>query len=97
MHSEVSTSAPLTRAGFGAVVKGLRAQFTERTFVKETFVLASPEDPRNKTGAVGATHVFAALQDGKAVTVTIVAVLRIEWVRIGSMGVKKGSEAVEWL
>ncbi|KAJ7478342.1 hypothetical protein FB451DRAFT_1557036 [Mycena latifolia] len=47
---------------------------------RKTFVLATPADPSNRTGAVAATHVFTALQDGQAVTVTVVAVLRIKWV-----------------
>lgn len=79
--SDVATSSHLSRAGFGKVVQGLRAQFLERKLIKETFVIATPADPSNKTGAVAATHVFSAVQDGQDVTVTIVAVLRIEWVQ----------------
>ncbi|KAJ7908889.1 hypothetical protein B0H13DRAFT_2015752 [Mycena leptocephala] len=78
---DVATSSHLSRAGFGKVVQGLRAQFLERKLIKETFVIATPADPSNKTGAVAATHVFSAVQDGQDVTVTIVAVLRIEWVQ----------------
>ncbi|KAJ7478364.1 hypothetical protein FB451DRAFT_1172692 [Mycena latifolia] len=79
-HSEVATSAHFSLPGFRKVIQGLRTQLAERTFVKETFVIATPADPSNRTGAVGATHVFTAVQDGHAVTVTIVAVLRIKWV-----------------
>ncbi|KAJ6565851.1 hypothetical protein DFH09DRAFT_1314635 [Mycena vulgaris] len=61
-------------------------QFSNRKFVKETFVVATPADPSNRTGAVAATHVFSALQDGTAVTVTIVAVQRIKWVEEGGHG-----------
>ncbi|KAJ7321558.1 hypothetical protein DFH08DRAFT_1085824 [Mycena albidolilacea] len=80
-ESDVVTSSHLSRAGFGKVVQGLRAQFLERKLIKETFVIATPADPSNKTGAVAATHFFSAVQDGQDVTVTIVAVLRIEWVQ----------------
>ncbi|KAJ7342344.1 hypothetical protein DFH08DRAFT_938321 [Mycena albidolilacea] len=63
-ESDVVTSSHLSRAGFGKVVQGLRAQFLERKLIKETFVIATPAD-----------------RDGQDVTVTIVAVLRIEWVQ----------------
>ncbi|KAJ7689253.1 hypothetical protein B0H14DRAFT_3176033 [Mycena olivaceomarginata] len=85
-ESDVATSSHLSRAGFGKVVQGLRAQFLERKLIKETFVIATPADPSNKMGAVAATHVFSAVQDGQDVTVTIVAMLRIEWFRSSNMG-----------
>ncbi|KAJ6617314.1 hypothetical protein B0H10DRAFT_2190060 [Mycena sp. CBHHK59/15] len=80
-ESDVATSSHLSLAGFRDVVQGIRTQFTDRTFVKETFVIATPADPNNKAGAVAATHVFTGRQDGQRVTVTIVAVLRIKWVQ----------------
>ncbi|KAF7341389.1 hypothetical protein MVEN_01875500 [Mycena venus] len=80
-ESDVATSSHLTRAGFGKVVQGLRAQFLERKLIKESFVIATPADPTNKTGAVAATHLLSAVQDGQDVVVTVVAVLRIKWVQ----------------
>ncbi|KAJ6565894.1 hypothetical protein DFH09DRAFT_1363661 [Mycena vulgaris] len=84
-ESEVATSTHFSLAGFHDVIKSLRTQFSQRTFVKETFVLATPTDTSNRTGAVAATHMFTALQglEGQEVTVTIVAVLRIKWVEHG--------------
>ncbi|KAJ6460291.1 hypothetical protein C8R45DRAFT_1221145 [Mycena sanguinolenta] len=83
-ETDVAISSHLTRAAFGKFVQGLRTQFSERKLVKETFVIATPADSSNKTGAVAATKVFSALQ-GKGgqqqqVVVTVVAVMRIEWV-----------------
>ncbi|KAJ7440059.1 hypothetical protein B0H11DRAFT_549034 [Mycena galericulata] len=82
-ESDVATSSHLSRAGFGKVIQGLRAQFLERKFISEAFVIATPADPSDKMGAVAATHVFSAVQDGQDVVVTIVAVLRIKWVQHG--------------
>ncbi|KAJ6566093.1 hypothetical protein B0H19DRAFT_1066442 [Mycena capillaripes] len=79
-ENEVATSSQISLAGFRKVVNTLRTRFSERKFVKEDFVIATPADPSNRTGAVAATHVFTALQDGEPVTVTIVAVLRIKWI-----------------
>jgi hypothetical protein len=58
----------------------LRTQFTDRKLLSSTFVLATPVDTTNKTGAVAATHVLTAMQSGVVVTVTIVALLRVAWV-----------------
>ena len=80
MRSDVATGAHLTLAGFRKLVKGLRAQFSDRKLLNETFIVATPADPSNKTGSIAATHVLSALQDGMPVIVTVVAVLRIEWV-----------------
>ncbi|KAJ7633660.1 hypothetical protein DFH06DRAFT_1437737 [Mycena polygramma] len=80
-ESDVATSSHISLAGFRQVVNTIRTTFTERKFVTETFLIATPADPTNKSGAAAAKHVFTALQDGKPVTVTIVAVLRINWVQ----------------
>ncbi|KAJ6566091.1 hypothetical protein B0H19DRAFT_1257373 [Mycena capillaripes] len=79
-ESDVATSSHISRAGFRKVVDTIRTQFAERKLVKDNFVVATPADASNRTGALAATHVFTALQDGKPVTVTVVAMLRIEWV-----------------
>jgi hypothetical protein len=62
------------------LVYNTRSQFTDRRLVEDKFVLATPADPTHKTGAGAVIHVFTALQDGKRVTVTIVGVLRVEWI-----------------
>ncbi|KAJ6492086.1 hypothetical protein C8R45DRAFT_928392 [Mycena sanguinolenta] len=79
--SDVATSSNLTRAAFGDLVQGLRTQLTQRQLISEIFVVATPADPTNQTGALAATHVFSAAQDGQQVVVTIASLLRIEWVQ----------------
>ncbi|KAF7354263.1 hypothetical protein MVEN_01114300 [Mycena venus] len=79
-ETDVASSSHLSRDGFRQVVKTLRAQITDRKFVDETFVVATPADETNRTGAVAVTHVFTGLQDGKQVIATLVSVLRIKWV-----------------
>ncbi|KAJ7120849.1 hypothetical protein C8R44DRAFT_920335 [Mycena epipterygia] len=79
--SDVVTGSNLTRAAFGELVEGLRAQLSDRELIKEIFVVATPADPTNRTGAISATHVFSAVQDGQQVVVTIASLLRINWVQ----------------
>ncbi|KAJ7141789.1 hypothetical protein C8R43DRAFT_1017210 [Mycena crocata] len=79
-ESDVATSSHFSLAGFHKLIYQIRSTFAARSLVNETFVVATPADPSNRTGAVAATHVFTGLQDGERVTVTVVAVLRIEWV-----------------
>ncbi|KAJ7262559.1 hypothetical protein C8J57DRAFT_1471140, partial [Mycena rebaudengoi] len=76
--SEVATSSNLTRAAFGELVQGLRTQLSQRQLIREIFVVATPADPTNRTGALAATHVFSAVQDGQQVVVTIASLLRIQ-------------------
>ncbi|KAJ7478339.1 hypothetical protein FB451DRAFT_1172670 [Mycena latifolia] len=78
--SEVATGERYGLAGFAGLIRGLRTQLSERTLVKETFVVATPADATNRSAAVGTTHGYSAVQDGRAVTATCVAVLRIKWV-----------------
>ncbi|KAJ7478426.1 hypothetical protein FB451DRAFT_1172756 [Mycena latifolia] len=70
-----------SRAGFRNTVDAMRAQFAERTLLRETFVIATPVDASNRIGAVAATQVLSADQDTAHVTVTVVAMLRIPWVQ----------------
>ncbi|KAJ7817480.1 hypothetical protein B0H13DRAFT_2457510 [Mycena leptocephala] len=79
--SDVATSSNLTRDAFGELVQGLRTQLFERQLIKEIFVVATPADPTNQTGALSATHVLSAVQDGQQVVVTIASLLRIEWIQ----------------
>jgi hypothetical protein len=79
--SDVATSSNLTRDAFGELVQGLRTQLSERQLIKEIFVVATPADPTNQTGALSATHVLSAVQDGQQVVVTIASLLRIEWIQ----------------
>ncbi|KAJ6592562.1 hypothetical protein B0H19DRAFT_1055271 [Mycena capillaripes] len=79
-ESDVATSAATTRAKYTKLVQGIRAQFTDRKLVSDTYVLATPADPTNRTGALAATHVLSALQDGRPVIVKLVGVIRVEWV-----------------
>ncbi|KAJ7926897.1 hypothetical protein B0H13DRAFT_2313148 [Mycena leptocephala] len=79
--SDVATSSNLTRDAFGELVQGLRTQLSERQLIKETFVVATPADPTNQTGALSATHILSAVQDGQQVVVTIASLLRIEWIQ----------------
>ncbi|KAJ6559731.1 hypothetical protein B0H19DRAFT_1069460 [Mycena capillaripes] len=79
--SDVASSSNLTRAAFGELVQGLRAELSQRQLIREIFVVATPADPTNQTGAVAATHVFSAVQDEQQVVVTIASLLRIEWVQ----------------
>ncbi|KAJ6565895.1 hypothetical protein DFH09DRAFT_1314676 [Mycena vulgaris] len=72
------SSAQISLVEFRDVVHGLRTEFSEREFVAETCVVATPADRSNRTGAVGATLVFTALEDGRRVTVSIVAVPRVQ-------------------
>jgi hypothetical protein len=62
------------------MVLTLRSDFTNRVIVSESFVVATPRDPTEKTGAVGFTHVFTGVKAGANVTVTVAAVLRVNWV-----------------
>ncbi|KAJ6545464.1 hypothetical protein B0H19DRAFT_1266897 [Mycena capillaripes] len=77
---ETTTTADLSRGDFQAFIQTLRTQLTDRKLLSATFVLATPADTTNRTGAVAATHVLTAMQGGVDVTVTIVALLRIVWV-----------------
>ncbi|KAJ7123287.1 hypothetical protein C8R43DRAFT_959094 [Mycena crocata] len=77
-ESDVATSSHLSLAGFRKVIHQIRSTFADRRLVNEAFVVATPADQSNKTGAVAATHLLTGMQDGKPVTVTIVAVLRIK-------------------
>jgi hypothetical protein len=77
LTSDVATSSNLTSAAFGELVRGLRTGLSERRLVKETFAVATT----NQTGAIAATHVLSAVQDGQQVVVTIASLLRIEWVQ----------------
>ncbi|KAJ6592576.1 hypothetical protein B0H19DRAFT_1055283 [Mycena capillaripes] len=79
-EGEVATSAVITRAQYIKLIQGIRAQFTDRRLASDTYVLATPADPTNRTGALATTHVLSALQDGKPVIVTLVGVMRIEWI-----------------
>ncbi|KAJ6545142.1 hypothetical protein B0H19DRAFT_1167046, partial [Mycena capillaripes] len=79
--SDVATSSNLTRAAFGELVQGLRADLSQRQLIREIFVVATPADPTNRTGAIAATHVFSAVQEAQQVVVTIASLLRIEWVQ----------------
>ncbi|KAJ7248307.1 hypothetical protein C8J57DRAFT_1522297 [Mycena rebaudengoi] len=79
--SEVATSSNLTCAAFGELVQGLRTKLSQRQLIREIFVVDTPADPTNRTGAVAATHVFSAVQDGQQVVVTIASLLRIQWVQ----------------
>jgi hypothetical protein len=79
--SDVATSLNLTRDAFGELVQGLRTQLSERQLIKEIFVVATPADPTNQTGALSSTHVLSAVQDGQQVVVTIASLLRIEWIQ----------------
>ncbi|KAJ7245770.1 hypothetical protein C8J57DRAFT_1476338, partial [Mycena rebaudengoi] len=76
--SEVATSSNLTRAAFGELVQGLRTQLSQRQLIREIFVVDTPADPTNRMGALAATHVFSAVQDGQQVVVTIASLLRIQ-------------------
>lgn len=78
--SDVATSAHLSQKEYLKAIETLRSQFTDFKIVDEKIVLATPVDASNKTGALSATHVTVALQDGKPVAVTCVAVVRIKWV-----------------
>ncbi|KAJ6563022.1 hypothetical protein DFH09DRAFT_1159154 [Mycena vulgaris] len=80
VESDVATSTQLDRDGLGKVIRQLRTGFTERKFVSETFIVADPADPTNKSGAVGGFHIISALQDGKPVTLTAVVALRVKWI-----------------
>ncbi|KAJ7501546.1 hypothetical protein B0H11DRAFT_1907990 [Mycena galericulata] len=79
-ESDSTTTTDLSRADFGKVLQDLREQLKDRKLTKETFVVATPADPTNRNGGLAATHVLTAMQDGKPVTVTVAAVLRIQWV-----------------
>ncbi|KAF7344004.1 hypothetical protein MVEN_01689800 [Mycena venus] len=79
--SDVATSSNLTRAAFGDLVQGLRTELSQRQLIREIFVVATPADPTNRTGALAATHVLSAVQDGQQVVATIASLLRIEWVQ----------------
>ncbi|KAF8192232.1 hypothetical protein K438DRAFT_1762232 [Mycena galopus ATCC 62051] len=81
LGSDVASTTNLTRADFGEVVQGLRAQLSQRQLIGETFAVATPADPTNRTGALAATHVLSAVQDGQQVVATIVSLLRIEWIQ----------------
>ncbi|KAJ7889764.1 hypothetical protein B0H13DRAFT_2341349 [Mycena leptocephala] len=66
-HAEetlVATSENLNRAAYIKFIETLRAGYTDRKL----------------NGDCRSTHVITALQNGKPVTVTCVAVMRIEWV-----------------
>ncbi|KAJ7628139.1 hypothetical protein DFH06DRAFT_1141286 [Mycena polygramma] len=79
-ENDVPTSAQRTRAEYEKVVKTLRDELPDRKLVSEMTILATPADPSHKTGAVATTHVMTAVQNGKPVIVTCVAVMRIQWV-----------------
>ncbi|KAJ7881219.1 hypothetical protein B0H13DRAFT_2345206 [Mycena leptocephala] len=49
---ETTTTAHLTRGDFQAFIQTLCTQFTDRKLLSATFVLATPADTTNKTGAV---------------------------------------------
>ncbi|KAJ6563023.1 hypothetical protein DFH09DRAFT_1082521 [Mycena vulgaris] len=74
--SDVATSTELTRAELANLVRGLRTQFTERKFVRETCVIATPADPTNKSGALSATHLMhlneASVQNGRTGSVELI-------------------------
>ncbi|KAF7336369.1 hypothetical protein MVEN_02185400 [Mycena venus] len=76
----VATGVVLDLAEYRKLVHSTRAQLTDRKLVSDKFILATPADPTHRTGGGAVIHVFTALQDGKRVTVTIVGVVRIEWV-----------------
>ncbi|KAJ7625201.1 hypothetical protein B0H17DRAFT_1151219 [Mycena rosella] len=78
---DVATSSNLTRAAFGDLVQGLRTQFPQRQLIKEIFVVATPADPTNRTGAIMATHILSAVQDGQQLVLTVASLLRINWVQ----------------
>ncbi|KAJ7458328.1 hypothetical protein B0H11DRAFT_2286662 [Mycena galericulata] len=79
-EEDVATSAHLTRDAFSQFLITMRRAISDRTAVSETYVIATPRDPTEKTGAVGYTHVLTGVQGGVKVTATIVAVMRINWV-----------------
>ncbi|KAJ6484305.1 hypothetical protein DFH09DRAFT_1340074 [Mycena vulgaris] len=77
--TDVATSSNLNRTAFGELVQGLRAEFPQRQLSKEIFVVATPADPTNRTGAVLATHILSAAQDGQQLLVTIASLIRVNW------------------
>ncbi|KAJ7172914.1 hypothetical protein C8R43DRAFT_1230978 [Mycena crocata] len=79
-EENVATGEHLTHAAFRRMLWKLRREISNRALVSETFVIATPHDETERTGAVGYTHVFKGVQAGVAVTVTAVAVLRVNWV-----------------
>ncbi|KAJ7611519.1 hypothetical protein DFH06DRAFT_1147531 [Mycena polygramma] len=76
----VATGAALDPTEYRKLVLNTRTQFTERKLVSDKFIIATPADATNRSGAGAVIHVFTALEDGKRVTVTIVGVVRIEWI-----------------
>ncbi|KAJ6555355.1 hypothetical protein DFH09DRAFT_570597 [Mycena vulgaris] len=66
-NENIATSVRLTHASFRNLILTLRNEITDRTIVSETFVVSTPNDPTERTGAVGYTHVFAGVQGGKKI------------------------------
>ncbi|KAJ6468180.1 hypothetical protein DFH09DRAFT_1481849 [Mycena vulgaris] len=79
--TDVATSSKLNCTAFGELVQGLRTQFPQRQLTNEIFVIATPADPTNRTGAVLATHILSAVQDGQQLVVTIASLIRVNWVQ----------------
>ncbi|KAJ7137271.1 hypothetical protein C8R46DRAFT_1047594 [Mycena filopes] len=76
----VATGVALNHDACYKLAHDIRAQFTHRKLVSDKFIIATPADPTHRTGAGAVIHVFTALERGKGVKVTIVSVVRIEWV-----------------
>ncbi|KAJ6555353.1 hypothetical protein DFH09DRAFT_1318154 [Mycena vulgaris] len=79
-EENIATSVSLTHASFRNLLLTLRSEIVGRAPISETFVVSTPADLTEKTGAVGYTHVFTGVQAGKKITATIAAVMCINWV-----------------
>lgn len=79
-YSDVATGTNRSRTEYIDFVETLRKGYSDRKLVTESVLVATPADASNKTGAVATTHVITGVQDGKTITITCVAVMRIKWV-----------------
>ncbi|KAJ7628138.1 hypothetical protein DFH06DRAFT_1141285 [Mycena polygramma] len=60
-ETNVATGAVTSRAGYRQIIKSLRAEFTDRKLVKDTYVIATPADASNRTVRKGRFATLSAL------------------------------------
>ncbi|KAE9377677.1 hypothetical protein N431DRAFT_434826 [Stipitochalara longipes BDJ] len=77
---ETDAGRPLTFKQYHDFVFQLRSTFTNRQLVTQTdLVELTPGDAEGRTGTVGHTQTFTALQNGKPVSVSSVSVAQVGW------------------
>lgn len=69
---------PLTFGAFHTLLVKTRVEITNRQLISQSFVVAAA-DKEGKTGPVVHTSHFSGMPNGKEVTETVIAVLKIGW------------------